>query len=577
MQPDDTLVKEGNAFAMGSTNELAAYLPAGGSVTLDLSRLAGQLEARWFDPLEGAWGEEFAVQGGRIEKFTAPNANDWGLFLRNYTDSKTPAAPAHVQATALAPSSIRVTWTASTDDAGVAGYKVFRNDTQVATSALPSYTDRGLTPGKSYAYAVVAFDLSGNSSAPSTLLAMATTPHRAPFCKVDLGAEDVTERLKHVTDPDGATRPTKADGKDCREPASTQDHYFYFAIDDDYLHNEAGITMRLEVFYLDESGFIEPQYDSVTGPYTNAERIQLMDTGRWKTAIWTLPQCKFTNRQNAGADFRLFVGNNQVKVASVKLLTVEKGGNAFGTHPHFSRHFVYCGKPFFFVGKSAFALIDAEQWKDFIDEAHRDGFTVLRIWLCCPSLTKKHGSDHFHRNQAAGDLWPFGGMPEKPDFTRFNDNYFRCFDAILRDMDSRGMVAELTLFTGGDFWPSGPFVWDEVKQRYVQFILDRYKDQPNLYYEIANEYYSPEGQAFVEKVGDFIWDQDKVHIVTASAGDVAQFANKPWYRLHNFHPSRGQNWWERVYHEVLIPARSHRLPMAADSFECPFKRAFKSP
>jgi len=242
----------------------------------------------------------------------------------------------------------------------------------------------------------------------------------------------------------------------------------------------------------------------------------------------------------------------------------ENASGMFGIHPRFARHFVYCGKPFFFVGKSAFALIDAEQRKDFIDEAHRDGFTVLRIWLCCPSLTKKHGSDHFHRNQAAGDLWPSGGMPEKPDFTRFNDNYFRCFDAILRDMDSRGMVAELTLFTGGDFWPGGPFVWDEVKQRYVQFILDRYKDQPNLYYEIANEYYSPEGQAFVEKVGDFIWERDKVHLVTASAGDVAQFANKPWYRLHNFHLSRGQNWWERVYHEVLIPARSHRLPMVND-------------
>jgi len=81
MQPDDTLVKEGNAFAMGSSNELAAYLPSGGSITLDLSGLAGRLEASWFDPLGGAWGEKFTVQGGRPEKFTAPNANDWTLFL----------------------------------------------------------------------------------------------------------------------------------------------------------------------------------------------------------------------------------------------------------------------------------------------------------------------------------------------------------------------------------------------------------------------------------------------------------------------------------------------------------------
>ena len=208
-------------------------------------------------------------------------------------------------------------------------------------------------------------------------------------------------------------------------------------------------------------------------------------------------------------------------------------------------------------------MIDAD-WRGFIDETHRDGFTVLRVWLCCPALTRKHGKDHFQRNQAAGDLWPFGGTPAQPDFTRFNLDYFRRLDAILDHMASKGMVAELTLFTGGDFWPSGPLAWDEVKQRYVQFVLDRCRDRPNLYYEIANEYYGPEQQAFVEKVGDFIWARDRAHLVTASAGELPRFAAKPWYRLHNFHPSRGRNWWTRVYDEVLLPARHARLPLVND-------------
>jgi hypothetical protein len=134
-----------------------------------------------------------------------------------------------------------------------------------------------------------------------------------------LSAEDIAERLKHVTDPDGDTRATTAGGTDCREPASAQDHYLYFAIDDGYLHNEAGLTTRLEVSYFDESGFIEPQYDSVTGAYTSAKRIQLTGTGQWKTATWTLTQCRFANRQNAGADFRLSVGENRVKISWIKL------------------------------------------------------------------------------------------------------------------------------------------------------------------------------------------------------------------------------------------------------------------
>jgi hypothetical protein len=235
----------------------------------------------------------------------------------------------------------------------------------------------------------------------------------------------------------------------------------------------------------------------------------------------------------------------------------------FGLHPGSRRHFVYRSQPFFFLGKSAFALVDAD-WKAFVDEAHTDGFTVLRVWLCCPALTKKHGRDRFQRNQAAGDVWPFGGTPGQPDFARFNEEYFHRLDALLGYLELKGMVAELTLFAGGDFWPGGPMAWDEVQQRYVQFVLDRYCDRPNLYYEIANEYYSAEQQAFVAKAGDFIWERDKAHLVTASAGDLLRFADKPWYRLHNFHPSRGRNWWTRVYDQVLLLARQGRLPLVND-------------
>lgn len=70
----------------------------------------------------------------------------------------------------------------------------------------------------------------------------------------------------------------------------------------------------------DESGFIEPQYDSTSAAYTPAQRIALADTGGWKTAIRTMANCRFANRQNAGADFRLFVGPNRVKIHRVKLL-----------------------------------------------------------------------------------------------------------------------------------------------------------------------------------------------------------------------------------------------------------------
>jgi hypothetical protein len=47
-------------------------------------RLAGQFEPRWFDPKDGARGKKPTAQGGRPEKFTAPDGNDWALFLRHH-------------------------------------------------------------------------------------------------------------------------------------------------------------------------------------------------------------------------------------------------------------------------------------------------------------------------------------------------------------------------------------------------------------------------------------------------------------------------------------------------------------
>jgi hypothetical protein len=179
MQPDDALVKAGHAVAMASTNELAAYLPAGGSARLDLSKLAGDLEAYWFDPVAGKWGGKFVPRGGGVEEFTVPNAHDRVLYLRNYQNSKAPKAPTRVRAIAVAPSSILVGWTPVSVGDSVAGYRVYRNGDQVATSLLPSYTDFGLAPEKTYAYSITAFDLSGNESTPSAPPATVTMPARS--------------------------------------------------------------------------------------------------------------------------------------------------------------------------------------------------------------------------------------------------------------------------------------------------------------------------------------------------------------------------------------------------------------
>ncbi len=83
------------------------------------------------------------------------------------TDGIAPTVPTGLVATAISSSIIDLAWTASTDNVGVTGYKVFRNGTQVATVTGTSYPDTGLSPSTTYIYTVSAYDAAGNNSAQS--------------------------------------------------------------------------------------------------------------------------------------------------------------------------------------------------------------------------------------------------------------------------------------------------------------------------------------------------------------------------------------------------------------------------
>ncbi len=82
MRPDDRLVTAGNGFAMASDRELVAYLPSGGSVALELSPFTGRLTARWFDPRKGQFSALVELLGGAPHEFTAPDGNDWVLWIQ---------------------------------------------------------------------------------------------------------------------------------------------------------------------------------------------------------------------------------------------------------------------------------------------------------------------------------------------------------------------------------------------------------------------------------------------------------------------------------------------------------------
>ena len=94
-------------------------------------------------------------------------------------DTTPPSTPTGLATSNVGQTSVTLTWTASTDNVGVVGYRVSVNGTQVATPGATTYTFTGLTCGTTYTLGVVAVDLAGNvSGAASTSqqTAAATTP-----------------------------------------------------------------------------------------------------------------------------------------------------------------------------------------------------------------------------------------------------------------------------------------------------------------------------------------------------------------------------------------------------------------
>jgi chitodextrinase len=85
-------------------------------------------------------------------------------------DTQAPNSPTGLAVSATTSTSVSLAWTASTDNVGVAGYQVYRDSSQVGTSATTKFTNTGLAPAINYSYSVKAYDSAGNVSGPSNVV-----------------------------------------------------------------------------------------------------------------------------------------------------------------------------------------------------------------------------------------------------------------------------------------------------------------------------------------------------------------------------------------------------------------------
>ncbi|MGW7306776.1 glycosyl hydrolase family 18 protein [Streptomyces sp. NPDC054835] len=86
-----------------------------------------------------------------------------------------PSAPGAPAASAVTDTSVKLTWSAATDDKGVKNYDVLRDGTKVTTTTALTYTDSGLTAGTDYSYTVVARDTIDQTGPASAATPVRTT------------------------------------------------------------------------------------------------------------------------------------------------------------------------------------------------------------------------------------------------------------------------------------------------------------------------------------------------------------------------------------------------------------------
>ncbi|WP_031485808.1 glycoside hydrolase family 18 chitinase [Streptomyces bicolor] len=86
-----------------------------------------------------------------------------------------PSAPGTPTASDITNTSVKLSWSAATDDKGVKNYDVLRDGAKVATVTTTSYTDSGLTAGTDYSYAVQARDTADQTGPVSGARAVRTT------------------------------------------------------------------------------------------------------------------------------------------------------------------------------------------------------------------------------------------------------------------------------------------------------------------------------------------------------------------------------------------------------------------
>jgi predicted amidohydrolase YtcJ len=150
--------------------------------------------------------------------------------------------------------------------------------------------------------------------------------HRSDGLSLDAGGDFNTEVVA-VGDPEEqAFRSGNGRALPSADGNTDSDGYIQFKVDDDFIYEGSPTShVQIEIEYLDEgTDQFNIQYDAASVLFKDTDTITKTGTGEFKTAIFTLDDAYFANRDN-GADFRIADysdGAETIRRVTVTLLDV---------------------------------------------------------------------------------------------------------------------------------------------------------------------------------------------------------------------------------------------------------------
>lgn len=120
---------------------------------------------------------------------------------KDMEDTQKPSAPANVRASDVTDTTATISWSASTDNVGVQGYKVLNGNEELADVTDTSVTLQELAPETAYTLTVVAYDAAGNQSEPAsvTFTTAEEADTQSPSAPAEVSANDITDTTAMIS------------------------------------------------------------------------------------------------------------------------------------------------------------------------------------------------------------------------------------------------------------------------------------------------------------------------------------------------------------------------------------------